>query len=99
MKATAMTRTAKRAAILLAAAIMLVLGVGAAQAQSYRYMSCSDLWYARNAIYADAGYCFKTARARSVFGRGCFPPFGQLSPWQQRQVNDIQRWEGIRGCR
>jgi len=31
-------------------------------------MSCNALWNARNSIYAQNGYCFKTARARAVFG-------------------------------
>ncbi len=64
-----------------------------AQAQS-----CNDLWYRRNAIYAEAGYCFQTQRARAVFGRGCFPPYGRLSPYQQQMVNDIQRQEDYMGC-
>jgi len=60
--------------------------------------SCGDLWYRRNAIYAEAGYCFQTARARSVFGAGCFPPYGQLSPRQQARVNAIQQQERYMGC-
>ena len=60
--------------------------------------SCGDLWYRRNAIYAEAGYCFQTARARSVFGPGCFPPYGRLTPNQQARVNAIQAQEDYRGC-
>lgn len=60
--------------------------------------SCGDLWYRRNAIFAEAGYCFQTARARSVFGAGCFPPYGRLSPSQQARVNAIQAQEDYRGC-
>ena len=60
--------------------------------------SCGDLWYRRNAIYAEAGYCFQTARARSVFGPGCFPPYGRLTPSQQARVNAIQAQEDYRGC-
>jgi hypothetical protein len=29
-------------------------------------MSCNALWNARNSIYAQNGYCFKTARASSL---------------------------------
>jgi hypothetical protein len=72
---------------------------GAAMAQSYRSMSCDQLWYARNAIFADAGYCFKTKRAIRAFGRGCFPPYGELSRSEQRSVNLIVSWETRRGCR
>lgn len=70
-----------------------------AQAQNYAAMSCSALWYARNEIFARNGYCFRTARARSVFGPGCFPPYGRLSAWEQRQVSQIESWEYRRGCR
>ncbi|MGE3245286.1 MAG: YARHG domain-containing protein [Beijerinckiaceae bacterium] len=69
-----------------------------ASAQGYSNMSCSQLWYARNRIYADAGYCFNTARARRQFGAGCFPPYGQLNSWQRQRVNEIQYWERENGC-
>ncbi len=68
-----------------------------AQAQSG--MTCEQLWYERNAIYAAKGYCFKTQRARNVFGRGCFPPYGKLTPAEQRRVNNIEQWEVYQGCR
>ncbi|MBU6526903.1 YARHG domain-containing protein [Methylocystis sp. MJC1] len=61
-------------------------------------MSCYDLWYARNAIYARNGYCFKTARARAEFGHGCFPPYGELRGWERRRVNELQMWEAQKGC-
>jgi len=33
---------------------------------------CERLWLARNQIYKDAGYCFKTRRAIETFGNaGC----------------------------
>ncbi|MEJ2228623.1 MAG: YARHG domain-containing protein [Alphaproteobacteria bacterium] len=62
-------------------------------------MSCGELWYARNAIYADAGYCFKTRRARRVFGRRCYPPYGRLTGYEKRRVQRIERWEYRKGCR
>ena len=69
-----------------------------AQAQSVRSQNCDELWYARNAIFADKGYCFKTRRARSVFGAACFPPYGKLSAAEQRQVARIKRRERQLGC-
>ena len=49
-----------------AAASVITFGSNAAHA------SCSSLWYARNQVYKDAGYCFKTARAIRAFGNaGC----------------------------
>lgn len=80
------------------AAMMVVAAAGPAAAQSYRRMSCGELWYARNAIYADAGYCFKTRRAIRTFGRACFPPYGRLTPRQQDEVDEIQSWERRKGC-
>lgn len=69
-----------------------------AAAQDAASMSCDELWYARNAIYAHNGYCFQTPRARATFGRGCFPPYGELSGWERARVNELQYWERQRGC-
>jgi hypothetical protein len=80
-------------------AVFVLSGAASAQAQSLRWMSCGELWYARNEIYADAGYCFKTRRARRVFGRRCYPPYGRLSRHERRRVSRIERWEYRKGCR
>ena len=49
------------------AMILLMLGIAVAAAQS-----CDELWYQRNMIYKEAGYCFKTAKAIRSFGNaGC----------------------------
>jgi hypothetical protein len=61
--------------------------------------SCYQLWYERNSIYAEKGYCFKTAKARAVFGRGCFPPYGHLSTSEREHVAGIEEWEHRKGCR
>ncbi|MGA3302994.1 MAG: YARHG domain-containing protein [Methylovirgula sp.] len=86
---------------LLLGAISAVTIVTAAPVPSVRAqagMSCDQLWYARNQIYAREGFCFKTDRARAVFGPGCFPPFGALSGNEQVGVNALQYWERVRGC-
>lgn len=59
---------------------------------------CESWWYQRNAIYARNGYCFQTQRARAVFGRGCFPPYGKLSAFEQREVNRLKAKERGFGC-
>lgn len=59
---------------------------------------CYELWYERNEIYARNGYCFKTARARSEFGPGCYPPYGRLTGWEARRVRELQELEDMRGC-
>lgn len=70
-----------------------------AQAQALRYMSCGELWYARNEIYAAHGYCFRTARARAVFGRQCLTRNVRLSRYERNRVADIRYWERRKGCR
>lgn len=87
---------ASLAAIVAGAA--LVAAMAPAKAQHPSDMSCNQLWYERNKIYARNGYCFKTARARAEFGRGCFPPYGDLRGWERRRVNEIQMWESRNGC-
>ena len=76
----------------------VLIGPPAALAQDAAGMSCGELWYARNEIYARNGYCFKTARARAQFGPGCFPPYGQLGGWEKRRVDELQYWERRNGC-
>src|SRR6478736_4490831 len=50
-------------------ALFLVVSTVAAAAQT---PSCDRAWEERNAIYKDAGYCFKTPKAIAAFGnRGC----------------------------
>ncbi|CAN2532205.1 hypothetical+protein [Methylocapsa aurea] len=61
-------------------------------------LSCDRLWRERNAIYARAGHCFKTTRGRSVFGGGCFPPYGQLGGADARRVRQLQTLERQNGC-
>jgi hypothetical protein len=71
---------------------------GYSWAQDASEMSCAELWMARNQIYADTGYCFKTARAKAVFGDACFPPYGKMNLQQQQKVAEIKRWEAARYC-
>ncbi|MDB5591264.1 YARHG domain-containing protein [Enterovirga sp.] len=65
--------------------------------------SCDELWYARNSVYKEAGYCFKTARAIRAFGNaGCrYDQEGAvpLSRQQRAYIDDIQRQERFQGCR
>lgn len=50
-----------------AAASIVLAGTLPGMAQS-----CDELWYQRNLIYKEAGYCFKTANAVRSFGNaGC----------------------------
>ncbi|MBI4723849.1 MAG: YARHG domain-containing protein [Rhodomicrobium sp.] len=91
-------------------ACMLVLTLSAswdaavsqAAAQDYESLSCGDLWYRRNAIYARNGYCFKTDRGIRVFGNaGCrFYSEGDvpMSGAERRRVQIIRSIERQKGC-
>jgi len=81
----------------------MVLGLGmispsAVLAQSYADMGCYDLWYARNAIFANAGECFKKPRTVQVFGHRCYAPYGQLNDYDDNRVHQIKYWERRKGC-
>ncbi len=86
------------AGLLWATFVFQIVTADTSLAQDPEDMSCSELWYKRNEIYARNGYCFKTSRARAVFGPGCFPPYGQMSGWEKRRVNELQYWEARKGC-
>jgi hypothetical protein len=64
--------------------------------------SCASLWYRRNQIYKDAGYCFKTARAIRAFGNaGCsYDDINDvpLSAYQHAIMRDIAAQEQRMGC-
>jgi hypothetical protein len=64
--------------------------------------SCADLWYRRNEIYKDAGYCFKTSRAIRTFGNaGCLYDVDAdvpLSPGERGVIAGIVRRERYLAC-
>ncbi len=61
--------------------------------------SCYDLWYERNLIYAEKGYCFKTDLARRTFSDfSCRTDHPQFSPREQRRIDEIKAEERERGC-
>lgn len=80
-----------------------VLAAGAASAQNYNSMSCDQLWYQRNSIYKEHGYCFKTDRAINAFGnRGCYVDNErnlQLSRSVRSEIDLIVSIERQKGCR
>jgi len=78
--------------------VALLATVAPAAAQG----TCDELWYSRNAIFKEAGYCFKTTRAIRTFGNaGC--QFDEqedvpLSHRQRQEINEIQRAERAMRC-
>ncbi|HMN71168.1 MAG TPA: YARHG domain-containing protein [Rhodoblastus sp.] len=65
--------------------------------------SCGNLWYERNAIYKDAGYCFNTPRGIRAFGNaGCqYDNVNDvpLSANSRARIAEIVRMERAYGCR
>ncbi len=62
--------------------------------------SCYDLWYERNSIYNDNGYCFKTQLGQDEFDNSdCTTDNVRLSRSEQRQVDRIKNEEYNRGCK
>ena len=78
--------------------IGLFIASNSGNATDYSSMSCYDLWYARNQIFANEGYCFQTGKALNVFGRRCYPPYGRLNGWERDEVSRIKYWERQKGC-
>ena len=82
------------------AAALVALGVVTTTTVPVRAASCYDLWFERNAIFADNGYCFSSRLGRDTFGNaGCWTENPRLSGWEQRRVAAIQREERARGCK
>lgn len=79
------------------ATVVLLLGTVPSMAQS-----CDELWYQRNLIYKEAGYCFKTAAAIKNFGNaGCkFDDQADvpLSARDRAEVASIKKVERAMGC-
>ena len=77
---------------------LLLSSQGAARADA-----CSEMWFRRNQIYKDAGFCFKTARAIAAFGNaGCQYDEIRDVPLSQRDlvaVGRLAREEAGMGCR
>ncbi len=67
-----------------------------------RQLSCENLWYVRNSIFAENGYSFRTKRAQSYFDNtGCWVSDQaqvKLSLIERQNVGSIVQVEGERGC-
>lgn len=66
-------------------------------------MSCNDLWYARNSIFAAHGYCFKSARGKAAFGHmRCIPGLAAgdvpLTASERNEVSHLKALERQQGC-
>ena len=81
-------------------AVVSFIGLSGTAAQA---QSCGDLWYERNAIYKQYGYCFRTSRAIRQFGNaGCQydnPRDLRMSRGDRARIDRIVREERAMGCR
>ncbi len=85
----------RKVLVAVAAAGMLTALTSVAVAQS-----CFDLWYERNSIYDENGYCFSTELAQEHFDNDdCWTKRPKFSRSEQRQIEAIKEEEEDRGCR
>ena len=85
----------RKVLVAVAAARMFAALTSAAVAQS-----CFDLWYERNSIYDQNGYCFSTDLAQEYFDNDdCWTKRPKFSRAEQRQIEAIKEEEDDRGCR
>lgn len=62
--------------------------------------SCYDLWYARNYIMAENGYCFKTPMGIQTFSEfDCWTDKPKLSSAERKEVAKIQALEKKKRCK
>lgn len=60
---------------------------------------CSQLWYERNLIFHNHGFCFQTARAQRIFDTSqCRTSSPRLSAAEDRRVQEIRALERRNGC-
>lgn len=78
-----------------AAATLIITLPGTAMAAS-----CFDLWYARNAIYDDNGYCFKSDLALEYFDNAdCWTKKPKFSKAEWAEIVAIKDEEEARDCK
>ncbi len=77
------------------AALALTVGLSPAKAES-----CYDLWYERNQIFDDNGFCFKTQLGKDTFDNSdCYTSNPSLSRAEVRRVAQIKARERAKRCR
>jgi hypothetical protein len=95
-------RIAKVFVLFLGLLFPLAAPVLPAAAQGLWSLSCGDLWYQRNAIFARNGFCFKTDRAMRVFGNANCTYYVEadvpMSQDERQQVGIIRDIERQKGC-
>lgn len=61
--------------------------------------SCFDLWYARNSIYDENGYCFKSSLGKEMFDNSdCWTSSPKFSKAEWAAIMEIKDEEDARNC-
>jgi len=81
-------------------ALLFTLFAAPALAQDVvSYDACDELWFMRNQIYANAGYCFSTPLGKAMFNNtGCTGKDVTLSSFEQALVDEYRALERSAGC-
>lgn len=65
-------------------------------------LSCQNLWYVRNQIFNEKGYCFKTAAAIAQFDNSDCTIADQadipLNKYETKNISRIKSAEAAKGC-
>jgi hypothetical protein len=62
--------------------------------------SCYELWYERNQIYDENGFCFKSRLGMDTFDNSdCYTDNPKLSKAERRRVNEIKAAEKAKRCK
>ena len=84
----------------LAALGVLIAGLAVSFHPAHAGDDCYGLWYDRNLIFAEAGYCFKTPLARQIFADyPCWTSAPSLTRAQRAVVSEIKSMERRLNCR
>jgi YARHG domain len=60
---------------------------------------CPDLWFERNAIYDENGFCFKTEKGKATFDNSdCWTSKPKFSKSEWNRIKAIKRQEKLEGC-
>ncbi len=66
-------------------------------------LSCENLWYVRNSIYDEHGYCFRTKAGKEAFDNSdCYEDDAsrlQFNKHEKANISRIVEVEKDRGCR
>jgi len=66
----------------------------------YKNQGCFDLWYSRNLIYANDGYCFKSKLAKRFFNQKCSKKYiSNLNNFEIKDIQEILKEEKKKGCK